>query len=63
MEELLNKTDLKVAVITGHMDLIVDTPGIFYFIPDIHLSISNYISFNLVSNIFYFFILFSLSMI
>ncbi|PBC32839.1 Retinoid-inducible serine carboxypeptidase [Apis cerana cerana] len=27
VEDLLNKTDLKVAVITGHMDLIVDTPG------------------------------------
>ncbi|XP_012341187.1 retinoid-inducible serine carboxypeptidase-like isoform X1 [Apis florea] len=27
VEELLDKTDIKVAVITGHMDLIVDTPG------------------------------------
>ncbi|KAG9434537.1 retinoid-inducible serine carboxypeptidase [Apis mellifera carnica] len=27
VEELLSETDLKVAVITGHMDLIVDTPG------------------------------------
>lgn len=27
VEKLLNETSLKVAVITGHMDLIVDTPG------------------------------------
>lgn len=28
MESLLNETKLKVVVISGHMDLIVDTPGI-----------------------------------
>ena len=27
VEQLLNQTDLKVVVLTGHMDLIVDTPG------------------------------------
>lgn len=27
MEELLNSTDLTVAVLTGQLDLIVDTPG------------------------------------